>query len=226
MKILVVEDDKNLNRSIREMLKSFGEITGVYDGEEAIFMASQNIYDLIILDVMLPTIDGFSVLSEVRKTITCPILMLTALDSVNDKVRGLNLGADDYMTKPFYRDELIARVESLIRRYNNNFQGLSLAFKGLHIDCAHKIVSIDNQPIEVYGKHYDILEYLLRNKEIIIPKEQLFNRIWGFESDTVWSVVEVYISNVRKILKPFDYHKYLKTIRNVGYIWSEKEHEK
>ena len=223
MKILVVEDDKNLNNSICEMLKNLAEFDAVYDGEEALFQAEQDIYVLIILEVMLPYVDGFTILDKIRKFSNCPVLMLTAKDTVNDKVRGLKLGADDYMTKPFFRDELLARTEALIRRYNNNFQGLQLVFKDMKFDIIHKTVSINGDKLEVFGKMYDILEYLVRNKEIIIPKEQLFIRIWGFDSDTIWSVVEVYVSNLRKVLKEYDYNIYLKTLRNVGYMWSEKE---
>jgi two-component system response regulator CiaR len=223
MKILVIEDDKHLNESICETLKSLGEVDGVFDGEEALFIAEQDIYDLIILDVMLPKVDGFTILKEFRKISTCPVLMLTAKDTVSDKVYGLKLGADDYMTKPFYRDELLARAESLLRRYNNNFQTMQLVFKDMRFDLVHKVVSINDEKLEVIGKTYDILEYLVRNKEIIIPKEQLFNRIWGFDSNTIWSVVEVYVSNLRKILKTYDYHKYLITLRNVGYMWTENE---
>lgn len=222
MKILVVEDDKTLNMSISKMLDKIADIDSVYDGEDALFQCEQDIYDLIILDVMLPHIDGFTILEKLRKFSNCPVLMLTAKTSVNDRVKGLNLGADDYLTKPFFRDELIARVEALLRRYNNNFQGLKLIFKDMEFDVVHKIVRINGNSLDLVGKTYDILEYLVRNKEIIIPKEQLFNRIWGFDSDTVWSVVEVYVSNLRKTLKDFGYNNYLKTIRNVGYMWSEK----
>ena len=223
MKILVIEDDPNLNKSICEMLGNLAEVDAVFDGEEALFQAEQDIYDLIILDIMLPYIDGFTVLRKIRKFSNCPVLILTALDSVSDKVKGLNLGADDYITKPFFRDELLARTEALLRRYNNNFQGLQLVFKDMKFDLIHKTVAIKGKKLDITGKNYDILEYLVRNKEIIIPKEQLFNRIWGFDCDTIWSVVEVYISTLRKILKEYDYNIYLQTLRNVGYMWSEKE---
>ncbi|HOF43496.1 MAG TPA: response regulator transcription factor [Bacilli bacterium] len=223
MKILIVEDDKNLNNTMAEALKAFADVVQVFDGEEALFQAEQNIFDLIILDVMLPYVDGFTILEAIRKNSNVPVLMVTAKTMVEDRVKGLNLGADDYLTKPFYRDELVARVEALLRRYNNNFEGLKLVFKDLEFDIVHKIVRINGENINLNGKIYDILEYLIRNKDIIIPKEQLFNRIWGFESDTVWSVVEVYVSNLRKVLKDYDYAKYLKTVRNVGYMWSEKE---
>ncbi len=223
MKILIVEDDKHLNKAICEMLKNIADIVPIYDGEEAMYVCEQNIFDLIILDIMLPNVDGFTILKKIRSKGTCPVIMLTAKDSIADKVRGLKLGADDYVTKPFYRDELIARVNALLRRYNNTFEGFQLVFKDMKFDISQKKVTIHDEPLDIVGKTYDILEYLVRNKEIIITKEQLFNRIWGFDSETIWSVVEVYVSNLRKILKKYDYHIYLKTLRNVGYMWSEKE---
>lgn len=223
MKILIVEDDKHLNKAISEMLKNIADTTSIYDGEDAMYAVEQNIYDLIILDVMLPSVDGFTILQKIRQVGTTPVIMLTAKDGISDKVKGLKLGADDYMTKPFYRDELIARVNALLRRYNNSFDGFQVTFKKLKFDISQKKVTINDEPLELTGKSYDILEYLVRNKDIIITKEQLFNRIWGFESETIWSVVEVYVSNIRKLLKKYDYHVYLKTLRNVGYMWSEKE---
>lgn len=222
MKILVVEDDKHLNKAICDMLSKLAETEGVYDGAVAMETVEYNIYDLIILDVMLPNVDGFTILEKIRSVGKCPVIMLTAKDQIQSKVKGLKMGADDYMTKPFYRDELIARVEALLRRYNNNFEANQVTFKDMVFDLNQKKVSINGEMIECLGKSYDILEYLVRNKEIIIPKEQLFNRIWGFDSDTIWSVVEVYVSNLRKVLKPYGYHVYLKTLRNVGYMWSEK----
>lgn len=223
MKILVVEDDKYLNKAICEMLKNIATTKSIYDGDDAMYAVEQNIYDLIILDIMLPNVDGFTILKKIREVGTTPVIMLTAKDGVSDKVKGLKLGADDYMTKPFYRDELIARVNALLRRYNNSFEGFQICFKDLKFDISQKKVSIKDEVLELTGKSYDILEYLVRNKDIIITKEQLFNRVWGFESETIWSVVEVYVSNIRKILKKYDYHIYLKTLRNVGYMWSEKE---
>ncbi len=222
MKILVVEDDKTLNMSISKMLDKIADIDSVYDGEDALFQCEQDIYDLIILDVMLPHIDGFTILEKLRKFSNCPVLMLTAKTSVNDRVKGLNLGADDYLTKPFFRDELIARVEDAFQQEGKELKVDIIIQNHIEKDHSGKIVRINGNSLDLVGKTYDILEYLVRNKEIIIPKEQLFNRIWGFDSDTVWSVVEVYVSNLRKTLKDFGYNNYLKTIRNVGYMWSEK----
>ena len=223
MKILVIEDDKHLNKAICEMLNNIADTSSIYDGEQALYTVEQNIYDLIILDVMLPNADGFTILKKIRQTSNVPVIMLTAKDSIQDKLNGLNLGADDYMTKPFYRNELIARVNALLRRYNNNFMDMKIVFKDMVFDLSQKIVTIKGEKLDISGKGYDILEYLVRNKEMIITKEQLFNRIWGYESETIWSVVEVYVSNLRKLLKNYDYHIYLKTLRNVGYMWSEKE---
>ena len=222
MKILIVEDDKHLNNAICDMLGKIAETEAIYDGEDAMYAVERNIYDLVVLDIMLPHVDGFTILEKIRSIGTCPVLMLTAKDGIANKVKGLKLGADDYMTKPFYRDELIARVEAILRRYNNTFDGFKLSFKDLTFDITQKKVTLNGQMLDIIGKSYEILEYLVRNKEIIIPKEQLFNRIWGFDSDTIWSVVEVYVSNLRKTLKQFGYDVYLKTLRNVGYMWSEK----
>lgn len=222
MRILVVEDEVNINYSICEMIKEISETDSAFTGDEAIYYAEQDIYDLIILDVMLPEKDGFVVLKQIRSFSSCPVLMLTALSDVENKVKGLEFGADDYLTKPFYRDELIARITAILRRYNNNFAGIKIRFKDLSIDTVHKIVYLNEERLNMSRKQCEILEYLIRNKDIIITREQLFNRVWGFESDTIWSVMEVYISNLRKQLKTFDYSKYLKTIRNVGYMWSEK----
>ena len=222
MKILIVEDDKHLNNAICDMLGKIAETEAIYDGEDAMYAVERNIYDLVVLDIMLPHVDGFTILEKIRSIGTCPVLMLTAKDGIANKVKGLKLGADDYMTKPFYRDELIARVEAILRRYNNTFDGFKLSFKDLTFDITQKKVTLNGQMLDIIGKSYEILEYLVRNKEIIIPKEQLFNRIWGFDSDTIWSVVEVYVSNLRKVLKQYGYDGYLKTLRNVGYMWSEK----
>ncbi len=223
MRILVIEDEKHLNKAISKMLSKFATVDSIRDGEEAMNQVEQDIYDVIILDLMLPKVDGFKILEKIRRFTKAPVLILTAKDNVSDKVEGLKLGADDYMTKPFYRDELIARVNALLRRSSDTFETLQLIFLDMKFDVSKKTVTIKDEPLEIYGKSYDILEYLVKNKDIIVTKEQLFNRVWGFESDTIWSVVEVYVSNLRKILKKYDYHIYLKTLRNVGYMWSEKE---
>lgn len=222
MKFLVVEDNISLNHTIRETLLSLGGSDAAYDGEEGLFMAETKSYDLIILDLMLPKLNGMDLLKNLRKTSNCPLIILTANDSVEFKVEGLRLGADDYMAKPFDKDELIARVEAVLRRYNNNFSQKYI-YKNIELDFVNKMLQIDSKYVKLSGKMYEMVEYLIRNRNIIIPKDQLFNRIWGFESETIVTVTEVYMSNLRKLFDKFGAKKYLKTIKNIGYMWCEDE---
>jgi len=222
MKFLVVEDNVTLNQNIRDVLAKLGESDSSYDGEEGLYMAEHGSYDLIILDLMLPKLNGFELLSRLRKTSVAPVIILTALDSTDKKIEGLKLGADDYMSKPFENDELLARVEAVLRRYNNNFN-TKYVHKNIELDYIGKMLKINGEYIKLAGKMYDIVEYLIRNRNMIISKEQLFNRIWGYNSDTIVTVTEVYVSNIRKTLEKYDAKKYLKTIKNIGYMWSDKE---
>ena len=222
MKILIVEDDKILARTIEQVLSEKYDVDKAYDGEEGVLFAKQGIYDAIILDIMMPVMDGYEVLREIRKDkIFTPVLMLTAKDSISDKVKGLNIGADDYLTKPFNREELIARVDAIIRRTTGNYTENTIEFKGMSIDLNNRKITVDGQEIILQGKQFDMLEYLINSKNTIITKEQIFDKIWGFDSDTTTNVIEVYASGLRKELKKCGYDKYLKTIRGVGYIWSD-----
>ena len=224
MKFLVVEDNVTLNQNIRDVLAKLGESDSSYDGEEGLYMAEHGSYDLIILDLMLPKLNGFELLSRLRKTSVSPVIILTALDSTDKKIEGLKLGADDYMSKPFENDELLARVEAVLRRYNNNFN-TKYVHKNIELDYIGKMLKINGEYIKLAGKMYDIVEYLIRNRNMIISKEQLFNRIWGYNSDTIVTVTEVYVSNIRKTLEKYDAKKYLKTIKNIGYMWSDKDED-
>jgi two-component system response regulator CiaR len=166
--------------------------------------------------------NGYEVLNKLRtQQILTPVLILTAKDSLNDKVRGLNLGADDYLVKPFEREELLARLEAIIRRNNGFFTNDLLEFKDLKMNLKNRKVYIKDQEISLQGKQYDLLEYLIHSKDTIITKEQIFDKIWGFDSETSTNVVEVYASALRKELKKYGYDKYIKTLRGVGYILSE-----
>ncbi len=222
MKFLVIEDNASLNKSIREILASLGSCDAAFDGEEGLYLAETKSFDLIILDLMLPKLSGLDLLTKLRKTSNCPLIILTALDSMEKRIEGLKLGADDYMSKPFERDELLARVEAVLRRYNNNFRTL-YTYKNIELDFVNKMFKVDGKYVKLSGKMYEIVEYLIRNRNIIIPKEQLFNRIWGFDSETIITVTEVYISNLRKILEQYGVKNYLKTIKNIGYMWCEDE---
>lgn len=222
MKVLIVEDDKILSNTIKQCLESKFDIEQAYDGYDGFVFAKGNIYDAIILDLMLPEMNGYEVLQKLRaNSVLTPVLILTAKDSLNDKVKGLTLGADDYLVKPFEREELIARVEALIRRNNAFFTNDILEFKDLKLNTKSRKVEIKGKEVILQGKQFDLLEYLLKSKDTIITKEQIFDRIWGFNSDTSTNVIEVYASGLRKELKKYGYDKYIKTLRGVGYMLSE-----
>ena len=222
MRILIVEDDKILAKTVEQCLGSKYEVDHAYDGEEGILYAEQEIYDAIILDIMMPVMDGYEVLQTLRKDkIFTPVLILTAKDGISDKVKGLNIGADDYLVKPFNREELIARVDAIIRRTTGNYTENAIEFKGMVLDLNNRKITVDGKEVILQGKQFDMLEYLINSKNTIITKEQIFDKIWGFDSDTTTNVIEVYASGLRKELKKIGYDKYLKTIRGVGYIWSD-----
>ena len=222
MRVLIVEDDKILAQTVEQCLGKKYEIDHAYDGEEGVLYAKQEIYDAIILDIMLPVMNGYDVLNTLRNDkIYTPVLILTAKDGINDKIKGFRSGADDYLVKPFNREELVVRLEALIRRTSGNYSENVLEYKGLVLDLNSRQMSADGKEIMLQGKQFDMLEYLITSKNTIITKEQIFDKIWGFNSETTTNVIEVYASGLRKELKKIGYDKYLKTIRGVGYIWSE-----
>ena len=219
MKILLVEDEKVLSNSIKKIFEDEYDVEQVYDGEEAELYATQDIYDIIILDLMLPIKNGYEVLEHIRKKgIYTPVLILTAKDSLSDKLAGFQKGADDYLTKPFASEELKARAEVMIRRNNPNYYKKEIKFKDLVLDLSTRKAYIGQEELKLQGKQFDMLEYLLNYQNRIITKEQIFDKIWGFDSETTTNVVEVYASGIRKELKKCGYDKYFKTIRGVGYM--------
>lgn len=222
MKILVVEDDKILAQTIGQCIQKKYDVDFAYDGEEGILFAKQGIYDAIILDLMLPILNGYDVLLTLRKEkIYTPVLILTAKDGIEDKLKGFRSGGDDYLTKPFNREELLVRIEALIRRASENYGDNIIQFKDLVLDLNNRKVTVKENEVFLQGKQFDMLEYLINSKNTIITKDQIFDKIWGFDSETTANVIEVYASGLRKELKKVGYEKYLKTIRGVGYIWSE-----
>ena len=169
--------------------------------------------------------NGYEVLQNIRasKNFT-PVLILTAKDGLEDKLKGFDNGADDYITKPFERKELLARIEAILRRTNGNYtETNTISFKDLVLDLNNREVKVNGQEVILQGKQFDVLEYLITSKNTIITKDQIFDKIWGFNSETSTNVIEVYASGLRKELKKIGYDKYLKTIRGVGYIWNDKE---
>lgn len=219
MKVLIVEDERTLSDTIKQCICKKFDTEQAYDGYEAYMMAKENIYDAIILDLMLPEMSGYDVLLKLRENkVLTPVLILTAKDTLNDKLKGFNYGADDYLVKPFEREELLARLEAIIRRTNGAYKQDEIEFKDLKLNIKSRRAFIKNKEITLQGKQFDILEYLINSKGTIITKEQIFDKIWGFDSFTTTNVVEVYASGLRKTLKQYGYDKYIKTIRGVGYM--------
>ena len=224
MKILIVEDDKILAKTIEQCISPQYDTDIAYDGEEGLMYAKQGIYDLILLDLMLPIMNGYEVLRTLRnKKNYTPVLILTAKDGLDDKLRGFDDGADDYITKPFERKELLARIEAILRRSKGAYtEKNTIIFKDLVLVLNNREVKVNGEELALQGKQFDVLEYLLNSKNTIITKDQIFDKIWGFDSETSTNVIEVYASGLRKELKKIGYDKYLKTIRGVGYIWNDK----
>ena len=219
MKVLIVEDERTLSDTIKQCICKKFDTEQAYDGYEAYMMAKENIYDAIILDLMLPEMSGYDVLLKLRENkVLTPVLILTAKDTLNDKLKGFNYGADDYLVKPFEREELLARLEAIIRRTNGAYKQDEIEFKDLKLNIKSRRAFIKDEEITLQGKQFDILEYLINSKGTIITKEQIFDKIWGFDSFTTTNVVEVYASGLRKTLKQYGYDKYIKTIRGVGYM--------
>lgn len=222
IKLLIVEDEKVSSDNIKEIINDLGEVVQVYNGSEGLFELESGIYDLVILDLMMPEMNGYEVLAQARKAnIQTPVLILTAKDGLEDKIEGFEKGADDYLTKPFYREELIMRVKALLKRSLGLFNEHSLEYKGVTCDLNRNEVSFKGEILPIQGKEFELLTYFLQNKGIILTKEQIFDRIWGFDSDTTLTVVEVYMSNLRKHLRETTLAKDIKTLRNVGYILQE-----
>lgn len=199
MKVLIVEDNKILLESVVEELSKHFETEKCEDGEEALYLVNQNIYDLVILDLMLPNINGFDILKKMRvNNIDTPVLILTAKETLDDKVEAFTIGANDYLTKPFYMEELVARVYAILRTNGKIKERNGLEFKSLYLDTLEKRVYIEKEEIKLQNKQFNLLEYFVLNKGSILLKEQIYDRIWGIDSDATIEIVEVYVSNLRK----------------------------
>ena len=218
IKILLVDDDLSLSNSVFDFLDDFADVMQVFDGDEGLYEAESGVYDLILLDLMLPEKDGFTVLKELReKGVTTPVLIMTAKESLDDKGHGFELGADDYLTKPFYLEELKMRIQALLKR-SGKFDQNTLSFGDVRVNLSTNSTFVGDKEVELLGKEFDLLVYFLQNQNVILPKSQIFDRLWGFDSDTTVSVVEVYVSKIRKKLKGTDFATNLQTLRSVGYI--------
>lgn len=219
MRILVVEDERKIARGLALALRGEKHAVDVcHDGDEAFAMATSIDYDLLVLDRMIPgDFNGLTLTQELRKQgKTVPILMLTALGEISDKTSGLDSGADDYLTKPFALDELLARVRALLRRPQTKAEN-TLKFADLSLNLNTHEVFRNNQKIELTNKEFSLLEYLLRNAKMPVSKEQIITHVWDFDADILPNNIEVYISFLReKIDKPFE-KKLIQTVRGIGY---------
>ena len=222
-KILLVEDEEKLARFVELELKHEGyAVDKAFDGRVGLEMAEGGQYDLLLLDIMLPGLNGLEVLRRLRKSSAVPVIMLTARDAVMDKVTGLDMGADDYVTKPFSIEELLARIRASLRKQSAQKQesGL-LSCGGLTVDVSRHKVTRDGKEIELTGREFSLLQYFMENKTIVLTRDQLLEKVWGYEYLGETNVVDVYVRYLRgKIDDGFD-QKLLQTVRGVGYVLRE-----
>jgi len=224
MKILVVEDEKKVSSFIKRGLEEEGyEVETAADGEEGLKIATEGRFDLVVLDWMLPKLDGISLLKELRdRKLATPVLMLTAKDTVEDIVVGLETGSDDYLTKPFAFAELLARVKALIRRSEMD-RGAELCFADLRIDpVAHKVWRSEKE-IDLTAKEYGLLEYFMRNPNQVLTRTMIADHVWDYTFDSFTNIIDVYVNYLRKKIDREAPVKLIHTVRGVGYILKEGE---
>jgi two-component system, OmpR family, response regulator CiaR len=226
IKILLVEDTEKLSSNIIEYLSGDFQITAVFNGKDAITYLYEGEFDLVILDLMLPVIDGMTVLNYIKeKSYNASVIILTAKEEIGEKLRAFNIGANDYLTKPFFMEELKARIYAILRSTGKVTTQNRVTFKNLYLDLKKQKCYITkngkDKEIELTEKLFRLLEYFMINKGILLFKEQIFNRICGFDSEAWDSIIEVYISHLRKKLMPYGYDKYIVTKRGAGYIFNE-----
>ena len=224
MRLLIAEDERNLNRIITTQLKNSGyTVDSCFDGQEALDYIAVTEYDAIILDIMMPKADGFAVLQQMReKGVDTPVLFLTARDSIADRVSGLDMGADDYMTKPFAFEELLARVRVLVRKKAGNKTN-TYTLADLTLDAQSRLVKRGETEIALSSKEFAILEYLIINKNTVLSRETLEKNIWGYEYDGASNMIDVYIRYLRKKIDEGFEPKLIHTVRGAGYVLKVKE---
>ncbi|HAM51679.1 MAG TPA: DNA-binding response regulator [Nitrospiraceae bacterium] len=218
MRILLVEDETGVASFIKRGLEEENyTVDHVVDGEEGLSLALTNQYDVIILDIMLPGVNGIAICKQIRqKSIQTPIMMLTAKDSVKDKVVGLDCGADDYMTKPFSFAEFVARVRALLRRKQDSL--IELRYRTLRIDTlSHKVYAGDKE-IMLRPKEFAILLYLLRNKGRVLSRTQIIENVWGYDFNPTTNIVDVHIKSIREKINEFTPSDFIRSVRGTGYM--------
>lgn len=222
MKVLLVEDEIKLIKALKFLFeKNNINIDIAQDGEEGLIYSEKEIYDVIILDIMLPKLSGLEILKSIRrKGKGTPVLMLTAKDTVEDKVKGLDLGADDYLVKPFAIEELLARVRSLSRRKDKDFTGNEFEFKDVKYDRKNFILKTNKEKHDLTKKEGELMEMLIKRPGQIFTRDQIIDRLWGLDSEVSENNIEIYIHHLRKKLKSSKVE--IKTVRGIGYSLGEK----
>lgn len=224
MRILVVEDEKDLNNIITKHLKKNNfSVDSVFNGEEALEYLDYGTYDFIILDIMLPKVNGYEVIKKLRENKNeIAVLMLTARDSIEDKIKGLDLGADDYLIKPFDFGELLARIRALVRRKYGNTSN-TMEIDDLCIDIAKKTVVRGGKNIELTGKEYEVLEYLIQNKGHVLSRDKIRDSVWDYGYEGESNIIDVLIKNIRKKIDIGNSKQLIHTKRGLGYVLKEDE---
>ncbi len=224
MKILLIDDERQLTEALGAILKQQKYLVDfAFNGEDGLDLACSGVYDLIILDVMMPVMDGFTMLKKFRqRRFDTPVLMLSAKSETSDKIDGLNIGADDYLAKPFNMDELLARVKALLRR-KEVFTGDILSFNDISLDRDTFELIKDDKRITLGKKEFQILEMLILNKGKSINKEKLIEKIWGYDTNAEYNTIEVYVSFLRRKFVAVGAQTEIKSIRGIGYTIIDKK---
>ncbi|MDX9916667.1 MAG: response regulator transcription factor [Gudongella sp.] len=222
IKLLVVDDEEKIRAVLREYAEFEGfEVVEALDGMDAVDICKKESFDIIIMDIMMPKLDGFSAVKEIRKTSDTPVLMLSARGDEYDKLFGFELGIDDYVVKPFSPKEIMARINAIVKRANINETQKLLVFNGLSIDLEGRDVYIDNDRVELTPKEFDLLVYLAENKNKAVTREQLLREIWGYDYFGDDRTIDTHVKMLRNSLGV--YRDYIITMRGIGYKFQEKD---
>ena len=224
MKVLIVEDEEMLNNIIAKRLKVESmTVDQCYNGEDGLDYISTSSYDVIVMDIMMPKLDGHAVVRQMREDGNkTPVLFLTAKDTLQDKVSGLNLGADDYLVKPFEFDELVARIYALARR-NRNQATEDIIAGPLRINGKSRAVFLNDEPITLTAKEFDLLFYLASNQNIVVSRQQILDHVWEYDYESYSNLIDVYIKDLRKKIDIDEDRKLIQTVRGVGYVFRTEE---
>lgn len=219
MRLLLVEDEKQLSEALQQILiRNKYSVDAVYNGDEGLDYSLTGVYDVIILDIMLPKLNGLEILKMIRRRkISTPVILLTAKDSVEDKILGLDSGADDYLPKPFSPDELLARLRALTRRNGDFINENILEFSDIKLNLSTYDIEVNDNSITLTQKEFEILKFFMQRPKLVVSKDDLITKLWGFDSDVEHNNIEVYISFLRKKLAYVESNVKITTIRRVGY---------